>query len=139
MKISEAMRLGALLRPQAFGDLRVSKRRWFRRVESTCAFGAAMEAAGLKAKPIEATALGNGPRGKGLATVQIVVPETWSCLLLTSACPVCASVDTVIRLIAHLNDEHRWTRERIADWVATIEPQDDTPCDHGKHATLAAQ
>jgi hypothetical protein len=23
-----------------------------------------------------------------------------------------------------LNDHHRWTRERIAEWVATVEPQD---------------
>jgi hypothetical protein len=22
----------------------------------------------------------------------------------------------------HLNDDHRWTREQIADWVQTIEP-----------------
>jgi len=26
--------------------------------------------------------------------------------------------------IAHLNDGHGWTRERIADWVATIETQE---------------
>jgi hypothetical protein len=24
-------------------------------------------------------------------------------------------------MIMHLNDRHRWTRERIADWVETVE------------------
>ena len=28
----------------------------------------------------------------------------------------------VYAVIGHLNDEDYWTRERIADWVATIEP-----------------
>lgn len=26
-------------------------------------------------------------------------------------------------VIAHLNNEHRWTRERIADWVESVEKQ----------------
>jgi hypothetical protein len=39
-------------------------------------------------------------------------------------CPACRREDPVIDVIVELNDEHLWTRERIADWVATIEPQD---------------
>jgi hypothetical protein len=27
--------------------------------------------------------------------------------------------------VTHLNDDHRWTREQIADWVATIEQAED--------------
>lgn len=38
-------------------------------------------------------------------------------------CPECASwLSDVECAIAHLNDNHRLTREQIADWVATIEP-----------------
>jgi hypothetical protein len=40
-------------------------------------------------------------------------------------CPVCSCVRMVCRtdaMIVHLNDEHEWTREAIADWVETIEP-----------------
>lgn len=29
-------------------------------------------------------------------------------------------------LIRNLNDKHKWTREAIADWVATIEAQQPT-------------
>lgn len=29
--------------------------------------------------------------------------------------------DTLYRLIQHLNDNHQWTRERIADWLDTLE------------------
>jgi hypothetical protein len=34
---------------------------------------------------------------------------------------VCEQLDVVGRIIPHLNDDHRWTRERIADWVESIE------------------
>ena len=41
-------------------------------------------------------------------------------------CPVdgCASSimgTTIIDMIPHINDHHQWTREKIADWVATFE------------------
>ena len=45
MKFSEAIRLGAMLRPQAFGDLTGRRRRWFKTERTTCAMGAAFEAA----------------------------------------------------------------------------------------------
>ena len=32
----------------------------------------------------------------------------------------CYSKQTVQNIIIHLNDEHHWTRERIADWIDTI-------------------
>jgi hypothetical protein len=42
-------------------------------------------------------------------------------------CPACGPRGIDLRssaevIIVHLNDCHDWTRERIADWVASIEP-----------------
>jgi hypothetical protein len=47
----------------------------------------------------------------------------WMCVasLTLRTCPDCTKADYVFRVIAHLNDDHRWTRERIADFVETIE------------------
>jgi hypothetical protein len=33
------------------------------------------------------------------------------------------------QMIVHLNDYHHWTRERIAEWVATIEPWEPSELD----------
>lgn len=51
--------------------------------------------------------------------------EYWSASMSQLICPWCQQVITgkgrLTEAIAHLNDGHRWTRERIADWVATVE------------------
>ena len=41
-------------------------------------------------------------------------------------CPKCAYLgvarsDTLAKLIPHLNDHHKWTREAIADWLDTLD------------------
>ena len=103
MKLSEAIRLGAMLRPQAFGD--------YTDGVGTCAIGAACEAYGV---PLNADTE--------------LLP--WSELLEATdvaTCPVCGvsgpfeSDEAFYGLIPHLNDDHRWAREAIADWVETIE------------------
>jgi hypothetical protein len=38
----------------------------------------------------------------------------------------------------HLNDDHRWTRERIAEWVATVEPKEPEPRTESEQAALHA-
>ncbi len=40
-------------------------------------------------------------------------------------------------MVIHLNDDHRWTREQIADWVATVEPS-ETPTPDVNDAELVA-
>lgn len=97
------MRLGAMLHPQGFGGLLYSAR--------TCAMGAAYMAVGL---------------GKHIGTMNV---SPWQQFLNEPApgCPECYVRSGIIiyGLILHLNDGHHWTRERIADYIATIEPQQE--------------
>jgi hypothetical protein len=114
MRLSEAIRLGAMLKPQAFG-------RYFDQGRS-CAMGAALEARGFCA------ASNDFPTQ--------VSEEWWPWTRNGDArCPMlCAAwkrdwherPDCFRAVIAHLNDSHKWTREQIADWVATVEPA-ETP------------
>lgn len=108
LRLSEAIRLGAMLRPQFFGassgtlpDGRVG----------TCAMGAALEAIGVGPKELAV----NYPP---------IPPETWADLALREErCPVvkCVETTTIAGVAAHLNDTHKWTREAIADWVEQME------------------
>ncbi len=123
MKISEAMRLGSSLKPQIFGVVHGKIRHWFGfgGVEASCAWGAVEDAAGLRTIPCKPTK-GNVLRGTGLSTQTVLTPPGWGLLLNGfSPCPACSIRDTGFRLIAHLNDFHRWERTRIADWVETVE------------------
>jgi len=114
MRLSDAIRLGAMLRPQGFERL-------FHQGHS-CAIGAAFEAGNVPA----------GTRDIELASFFDDVPL--GCRL---RCPQCAISFTLelgkpsaVNLaigITHLNDIHRWPRERIADWVETLERADDRP------------
>ncbi len=127
MLLSEAMRLGAMLRPQGFGSLASIRKRWFRKTVTTCALGAAYEAGNFtKTVPIKTPQLNS--RGTGLVQEgeALVVPDQWSELLWRRVpCPACKDFDVIgpmHRIIAmHLNDSHRWTRQQIADWVFSIE------------------
>jgi hypothetical protein len=98
MPLSQAIRLGSMLKPQVFGILR---NRW-----GTCALGAAREAVGVRTR----------------ASVKL----PWGWIEQESECPSCADEMSVDWIITHLNDNHRWTRERIADWVATVEPKQES-------------
>lgn len=92
--LSEAIRLGAMIRPQGFGSVYTYDVVTGARVGS-CALGAALEA-GWVHKP-----------------VQRRVP-----------CPAASCEHTIPELlcgVVHLNDRHRWSREQIADWVEMAE------------------
>lgn len=57
------------------------------------------------------------------------VPKDYVMLVWASgACPVCDK-DMVLEVqIVHLNDDHGWTREAIADWIdATLYPVKEEP------------
>lgn len=99
MKLSEAIRLGAMLRPQSFG--------WQEAVSSgSCALMAANEAIGNAMSDF------------------FGVVNAFPMLNEKRECPTCGEHHELHWIIAmHLNDKYRWTREQIADLVATIEAQ----------------
>lgn len=105
MTYSEAIRLGAMLGPQAFGCLR-------RRMKSGtqyCASGGALEA------------IGKFPACSGDGGLIIWQTWPWAEARLADLPCGCFGGTTTTEAVFHLNDIHRWTRERIADWVETIE------------------
>lgn len=114
MKLSEAMRLGAMLRPQGYG--------FYQTLGGSCAYGAAMEACGIPA------GVQNGISDEPLRTLFPISRR------VATQCPACTAAEwaacgddrTVDGIVPHLNDDHRWTREQIAAWVETIEAADDS-------------
>lgn len=111
LKFSEAIRLGAMLKPQAFGKLQDAG--------GSCAYGAALDACGIQ--------------DQDNVTEQQLC-ELFPITTAPASCPVCGlhlepqpepwqirELKTVDEVITHLNDWHRWTRERIADFVETLE------------------
>jgi hypothetical protein len=145
MKFSEAIRLGSLLRPQSYGSIYDGK--------YSCALGALMEGAGIALK---ATKRGNCTRHIqkqlhvdffntkcGRAARQNPAYRTEA----SKTCPACSEVISVngagekctpniTSVIIHLNNEHMWTRERIADWVQSIEDAHDTTIPLRQMATV---
>jgi len=116
MKLSEAIRLGAMLRPQG--------RYCILGKAGTCALGAALEAAGHLDEWKRLHVLGSDKMNEFWFKREI-----WSDFRYSmSVHPVNSHVQAPVHdIIVELNDAHLWTRERIADWVATIEPQDEPP------------
>jgi hypothetical protein len=98
MKLSDAIRLGAMTGPQCFSG-------YFGEGSSSCAMGSALIAVGAT----------HG----GYGAIWDVFPEA---LLVVPSCPSCGeSLNCVADGVYHLNDDHLWTREAIADWVETVE------------------
>jgi hypothetical protein len=126
MRLSEAMRLGAMIRGQAFGvlfnPLPLRAGEALPPEATSCAMGAAVEAIGERC-------------------VQDA-PRDWCPLLnIVIRCPECgqrghASLNgSVIEMIVALNNEHRWTREKIAAWVESIELRVLGPAAEGAQQT----
>jgi hypothetical protein len=103
--LAQAIRRGIDRRPdQAFGE-------YYHGHGASCALGAAYE--GLYRLPFEVQG--------------IVAKDLWryyECLdFVIRRCPDdCHKQLPLGALIVHLNDDHRWSRERIADWVASLAP-----------------
>lgn len=107
MKLSEAIRLGAMLRPQTTGAI-------YKHGKS-CAWGAAWEAVG---GDIEHWIQ------DGSISSQTICEQYWPELNRKVAHPLVEGEWSLASTIESLNDNpHCWTRERIADWVASIEAQ----------------
>jgi hypothetical protein len=100
-ELAEAIRFGARRRSeQAFGE-------YYQGRHASCALGAAYE--GLYRLPEEVGQL--HPKR---------LDRLWECLEGTiRVCPEgCRKRLILAAMIIHLNDDHRWDRERIAAWVA---------------------
>jgi len=100
-ELAEAMSLGVSRRPeQAFGN-------YFRGSRASCALGAAYE--GMYRLPAEAGQI-----------LPKRLERLFDCLEGTiRACPEAGCHKRLIlaAVIVHLNDDHQWSRERIAAWV----------------------
>lgn len=116
MKLSEAIRLGAMLKPQGH-DMLVTLN------GGSCALGAAFDAVGM--------AVGEYDGGDAGDPCYAEARARWSVLNAHVACPVPDSDvwrdGDMVHVIWSLNDRAGWTREQIADWVATIEAQHEQP------------
>jgi hypothetical protein len=104
MRLSEAIRLGSLLGPQAFGTLADM-------LGGTCALGSAAKAMGIQ------------------ITTAYEAEDTLKELFPIFECeqepPVPMPVVDLYTIIMELNDAYRWSRERIADWVEFIEKAEE--------------
>lgn len=110
MRLSEAIRLGAMLKPQGFSG--IGK-------DASCALRAAADAAGIE--PFDET--------DGFLEEVVDYMELQRRFPITRArvqapCSCADWGEEFYQAIYHMNDFHKWTREQIADWVQTIEPQD---------------
>lgn len=122
MTFAEAIRLGSVLRPQAFGDTFGTKKRWFRKpVQTSCALGAAIEAAGVQFLPDTGSGTNIPVRGAVSTGMAWMFPPEWNFTSAHELCPVCRVNSTIIGLVEHLNDYHKWSRQDIAEWVEPVE------------------
>ena len=97
---SEAIRKGATIRPQGAGD--------FLRDGKTCSVGAGMEAIFGEI----------GPRSyDAVLSMYPYLQER------ANGCPACSlgKWATVAGILFHLNDNHAWSRARVADWLESYE------------------
>jgi hypothetical protein len=114
MKLSEAIEAGARLRPQSFGYYFTGTAR---ADACSCVFGAVYEVTYPDA-PLSHDAV---------VTIFDTMADEYPLLnsLEKIFCPECAgdvvTHDNLTNIIIHLNDDHRWTRERIAEYVRRFE------------------
>lgn len=110
MKLSEAIRLGAMQFPQGGGG-------WMDG-ETRCALAAASEASGIK---------GIGVMDAYMRVRQSInynaMEHRYPILTIRVEMPVFGIEVPLSGAIWRLNDYQSWTREQIADWVETIEAQ----------------
>ena len=157
MRLSEAIRLGSTLKPQAVGGwdgkkMRIVRRQgfpWFRieTVGTSCALNAAYEATtGGKSRKVvylKGTEMAGFRGARRILQRDEIVEEYYTptefhaVFYVSAPCPKCGLVDEVKRIVPHLNDRHRLTRTEIADWVETIENQQAEPLPEILEATVA--
>lgn len=124
MRLSEAIRLGATMKPQAFEQIITADR------SATCVWGAAIDAIGFPERDAEPNEVSSNGRGKTQYGGRVVaLPPEWQKFTLRRyTCDECGvPCSSGVVYLAHLNDVHLWTRERIADFVELCETLPETP------------
>jgi len=104
LKLSEAIRMGAMLSPQ-------TRLEYEDETGATCAMGAAYKA------------VGHNDREHNPKPWEVILAEKVNCPDTLRDC----AARSLEHIIIHLNDFHDWTREQIADFVASIEVGDFYP------------
>lgn len=120
MDLSTAIREGAKFRPQGKGHLfsRVSPHGFhFRGVDLSCALGAAFEClTGTTADGYDNEQDAYDALAAAFPALGRRVPTPCG-----GSAHGCIYNDGTLRtIIPHLNDQHDWTREQIADWIETL-------------------
>lgn len=121
MKLSEAILLGSMIKPQNHG---------FGRKDSSCALESACDAVGLDHWSF--------------------TERYWEWLRGSVKCPIAGCTHpsfakgyknrSIYRdVVYHLNDHHRLSREAIAQWVAMVEPQEVDVISPTTHEVVAEQ
>lgn len=118
MTLSEAIRLGAMNHPHGRFEFQQSN-------GATCALGAACDAVGVLDRLLSALQSRESLRESDLilntAFPILMRRVTWPCGVLEGN-PACTN--PVGYIITTLNDTYLWTRQQIAEWVASIEALD---------------
>lgn len=104
-KLSDAIRLGATFREQCFG--------LFFEDQKSCAIGAALEALGLKENEYDALCERFPVMHERIQVPLELLKDRNYCLYSGAYPPIQLS-----SIIWRLNDHLKWSRERIADWLA---------------------
>lgn len=117
MALSDAILLGSTKHPQAIDG-------YYRTVDGklseTCALVAAVDCVGLMDEVIEKHAtIDMGDVFPILATRMDKCPSCHSDHIVVNGWYT--KFTELVEVIMHLNDDHRWSRPRIAEWVKTIE------------------
>lgn len=112
MKLSEAILMNGLIKEQGFGNDSMLS------IDAPCALGGALQSIGRQEECIAAWEV-------SLAYKIVKEVWPWSEALAEYKCPChCEFKDFPLNLVFHLNDSHKWSRARIAEWVASIEPDE---------------
>ena len=125
MKLSEAIRLGAMALPPVYGPaFRCEGGRYC----GACAIGAPLYAIfGDRTHDELRRRYGYDDVGVVIAA-QLAFVERWPWTAMEVQCPAYrfAYAQPVVSAMVNLFEHHKWTREQIADWVATIEPPEQS-------------
>jgi hypothetical protein len=127
--LADAIERGAVKRPQSFGSLFDTVVRDAARPDvrvGSCALGAAVEGAGLVVILPGEWTIRRAEDGDAARTTDLYIALRHRFPVLSARvnpCPVCHEDHGYLKdLIAHFNDDHRETRERIAARVREMTP-----------------